>query len=192
MFGRTEWHAFWAERPVSRVDLPPTVIWNGGVRMLTRSMLEGALASGWFGAGLPEPARVRLAELARLATHPAGEVILHEGAPVDALGVVVDGRLAIRLNVPGRDVVTVLTVEPGDFIGWSALVPPHRATSTVVAIAPTTVVTFDGPELRAAFDAEPALAAAVLYRVLEAVARRLEATRTQLLDLFARSEGEPW
>ena len=50
--------------------------------MLTRSMLEGALASGWFGAGLPEPARARLADLAELATHPAGAVILREGAGV--------------------------------------------------------------------------------------------------------------
>ena len=113
---------------------------------------------------------------------------MREGAAVDSLGVVVDGRLAIRLNVPGRGVVTVLTVEPGDFIGWSALVPPHRATSTVVALEPTTVVTFDGPALRAALDADPALAAAVLRRVLDAVARRLAATRTQLLDLFARAE----
>ena len=160
--------------------------------MITRSMLEGALASGWFGAGLPEPARARLADLAELATHPAGAVILREGAPVDSLGVVVDGRLAIRLNVPGRGAVTVLTVEPGDFIGWSALVAPHRATSTVVALEPTTIVTFNGLVLRAAFDDEPALAAAVQQRLLEAVARRLEATRTQLLDLFARSESEPW
>jgi CRP/FNR family cyclic AMP-dependent transcriptional regulator len=160
--------------------------------MITRSMLEGALASGWFGAGLPEAARARLADLAELATHPAGAVIMREGTPVGALGVVVDGRLAIRLNVPGRGTTTVLTVEPGDFIGWSALVAPHRATSTVVALEPTTVVTFDGLALRAAFDDEPALAAAVLQRLLEAVARRLEATRTQLLDLFARSEAEPW
>jgi CRP-like cAMP-binding protein len=162
------------------------------IGMFTHSMLDAALASGWFGAGLPEEARARLADLATLIAYPAGAVVIHEGAPVDSFGVVVDGRLAIRLNVPGRDVVTVLTVEPGDFIGWSALVPPHRATSTIVALEDTTVVTFDGPPLRAALDADPALAAAVLPRVLEAVARRLAATRTQLLDLFARAEREPW
>ena len=156
--------------------------------MFTRSMLDGALASGWFGAGLPEAARARLADMAELTSFPAGAVVIREGAPVDSFGVVVDGRLAIRLNVPGRGVVTVLTVEAGDFIGWSALVPPHRATSTLVALEPTTVVTFDGPKLRAALDADPRLAAAILPRVLEAVARRLAATRTQLLDLFARTE----
>ena len=160
--------------------------------MFTRPMLDAALASGWFGAGLPDAARARLAGLAELTSYPAGTTVIREGAAVDSLGVVVDGRLAIRLNVPGRDVVTILTVEAGDFIGWSALVPPHRATSTIVALEPTTVVTFEGSALRTALDSDPDLAAAVLRRVLDAVARRLAATRMQMLDLFARVEKEPW
>jgi CRP-like cAMP-binding protein len=160
--------------------------------MFTRSMLDGALASGWFGAGLPDAARARLVDLAGMASHATGATVVHEGAPVDSLGVVVDGRLAIRLNVPGRGVMTVLTVEPGDFIGWSALVPPYRATSTIVALEPTSVVIFEGSALRAALDADPVLAAAVYRRVLDAVARRLAATRTQLLDLFAAAEPDRW
>ena len=158
--------------------------------MTTR--IDAALASGWFGAGLSDATRARLAALADLTSIPAGTVVLREGAAVDSFGVVVDGRLSIRLAVPGRGSVTVLTIEPGDCVGWSALVPPHRATSTVVAIEPTTTVSFDGPALRAAIDADPALAAAVLWRVLDAVSRRLTATRTQLLDLFSQTDREPW
>ena len=160
--------------------------------MTMDTRIDAALASGWFGAGLPDATRARLAEIAELASIPAGAIVLREGAAVDSFGVVVDGRLAIRLAVPGRAAMTVLTIEPGDCIGWSALVPPHRATSTVTAIEPTTVVIFDGPALRAAMDADPALAAAVLWRILDAVSRRLTATRTQLLDLFARTDQEPW
>jgi CRP/FNR family transcriptional regulator, cyclic AMP receptor protein len=160
--------------------------------MVTRSTLDTALLAGWFGAGLPEAVRGRLADLAVLSSHPAGAVVIREGMPVDALGIVVDGRLALRLNVPGRDVATVLTIDPGDCVGWSAIVPPYRATSTVVTLEPTTILTFDGPELRATLDAEPALAAVLLRRVLEAVGRRLQATRTQLLDLFARTDGGTW
>ena len=160
--------------------------------MSVDSTLAQALASGWDLAGLPDEARRRLASLATMTDVPLGATVIREGAVVDALGVVVEGRLAIRLAVPGRDVVTVLTIEPGDWIGWSALVPPYRATSTIVALEPTTIVTFPGERLRTAMDDDPALAAAVLRGVLEAVARRLAATRTQLLDLFARSETEPW
>jgi CRP/FNR family cyclic AMP-dependent transcriptional regulator len=160
--------------------------------MVTRPMVDHALAAGWFGAGLPDDARTRLAGMATATTYPSAAVVFHEGGPVDAFGIVVDGRLAIRLNVPGRGAMTVLTVEPGDIIGWSALVQPNRATSTVIALEPTTVLAFDGPALQAALEADPILAAAVLRQVLDAVARRLVATRTQLLDLFAQADHEPW
>jgi hypothetical protein len=46
--------------------------------------------------------------------------------------------------------------------------------------------------LRMALAAEPTLAAAVYPRVLQAVSRRLEATRLQLLDLFAQTTQGPW
>jgi CRP-like cAMP-binding protein len=136
--------------------------------------------------------RARLVDLAQETHYPAGSTLLQEGAPVDALGIVVEGRVAIRLHVPGRGTQTILTVEPGDLIGWSAVVRPHRSTSTVVALEPATIVSFSGPALREALEADPELAAAVLSRVLQAVGRRLTATRTQLLDLFSRTSGEPW
>ena len=77
-------------------------------------------------------------------------------------------------------------------MGWSAVVPPHRATSTAVALVPTELLLLDGAALRAQLDADPALASAVYRSLLEAVAHRLNATRMQLLDLFAQQADEPW
>jgi CRP-like cAMP-binding protein len=92
--------------------------------------------------------------------------------------------------------VTILTVEEGDLLGWSALVPPHRATSEAIAVEPVRLLSFNGADLRAALRADHALAASVYPRVLQAVARRLSATRLQLLDLFSAdrttSERTPW
>jgi CRP-like cAMP-binding protein len=119
-------------------------------------------------------------------------VLLREGGPADDLGIVQDGRLAIRLRVPGRGETTILTVERGDIVGWSALVPPHRSTSTVVAVVPTTMLLIDGAALRAELEADPATAAPVYRAVLGAMSRRLTETRLQLLDLFTTSGMEPW
>jgi CRP/FNR family transcriptional regulator, cyclic AMP receptor protein len=78
-------------------------------------------------------------------------------------------------------------------IGWSSLVPPYRATSTAITVEPTTLVEFDVPVLRRALREDAALAATVYPRVLEAVARRLGATRHQLLDLYAhQADRVPW
>jgi CRP-like cAMP-binding protein len=76
-------------------------------------------------------------------------------------------------------------VEPGDIVGWSALVPPHRATSECVAVDRVELLAFNGAELRAALRADHALAASIYPRILQVVSRRLAATRFQLLDLFA-------
>ena len=106
--------------------------------------------------------------------------------PTPAFGIVASGRVALRLLVPERGTVTILTVEPGDIVGWSAIVPPYRATSTAVAVEPSRILTIDAITLRRSLRDDPALAATVYPRVLEAVARRMGATRHQLLDLYAR------
>lgn len=143
------------------------------------------LGAGWFGSGLSPHAVSRLADCcASVRTFAAGDVILREGTDTETFGIVLGGRVALRLLVPERGAVTVMTVEPGDVLGWSALVPPYRATSTAVAVEPTRLLAFESAPLRKALQEDPALAATVYPRVLEAVARRLGATRHQLLDLY--------
>ena len=101
------------------------------------------------------------------------------------MGIVLKGRIALRTLVPERGMVTILTIEPGDIWGWSAIVPPFRGTSTVVTIEPTTSVVFEGAALRIALREDSVLASAIYPRILVAVSRRLAASRLQLLDLFA-------
>jgi len=125
-------------------------------------------------------------------TAEPGEELFREGDESEVLGIVIKGRVALRTRVPERGDFTILTVEPGDVYLWSALVPPYRATSTAVAIEALEAITFEGPALRAALREDAALAQALYPRVLVAVARRLNATRVQLLDLFAAEQVRTW
>ena len=152
----------------------------------------GSLRDTWFGTRLPADALARLEALARPASYPVGAEILRVGDPTRDLGIVVRGRVAIRLRVPERGPTSILTIEAGDIIGWSVVVPPNRATSSVIALAATDLLLIDGTALRAALDADPVLAAGVYRSLLEALANRLRATRMQLLDLFSRPVDEPW
>jgi CRP/FNR family cyclic AMP-dependent transcriptional regulator len=153
--------------------------------------LRALLSTTWFAADLSPEAGRRLAALGRLTDIAAGTTVVREGAPCDSLGVVVSGRIALRLRLPGGQDRTILTVDPGDVFGWSAVLPPAFATSTGVAVMATTAVMFDGDKLRPALATDCDLAAAIYGRLLVSVARRLVATRTQLLDLY-RPEYEPW
>jgi CRP-like cAMP-binding protein len=157
---------------------------------MTEGQPAAELRAGWFGSGLSPHAVAQLAECcASVRNYAVGETILREGADTDPFAIVLAGRVALRLLVPERGSVTIMTVEPGDVVGWSALVPPYRATSTAVALEPSRLIAFDSATLRKALREDPALAATVYPRVLESVARRLSATRHQLLDLYGRGPG---
>ncbi|HEY8439113.1 MAG TPA: cyclic nucleotide-binding domain-containing protein [Candidatus Limnocylindrales bacterium] len=153
--------------------------------------LTSILGYTWFGADLSPHARERLAAVGRVVDLPAGAVVVQEGKPCEAMGVVLDGRVALRLAVPGLGDRTILTVESGDVFGWSAAFAAPTATSTCVTTTPTTAILFEREGLLAALEADPVLGAAVYRRLLGALSRRLSATRMQLLDLY-RTAVEPW
>jgi CRP/FNR family cyclic AMP-dependent transcriptional regulator len=154
--------------------------------------LVAALNTSWFASGLSEKAQTRLAELGRRFTAEPGTELFREGESSDTFGILVHGRVALRTLVPERGDITILTVEPGDIYLWSALVPPFRASSSGTAIEPVEAIIFEGAALRAALRDECELATALYPRILVAVARRLYATRLQMLDLFATQQVKGW
>lgn len=161
--------------------------------MIEQTDLAASLGASWFGGGLSPQARSRLAAIGELRSVDPGAVLLREGSDTDRFGVLLRGLLALRVAIAGRGTQTLLTVEPGDVYGWSALVPPYRATSTVVALEPSELVVFEATQLRQLLADDDNVAAGLYPRLLQSMTRRLNATRTQLLDLYARDrEYEPW
>lgn len=160
--------------------------------MIENATLISQLEGTWFGTGLSATSKEGLASIARIYESPARARLLREGDETRELSVLVHGRVALTEHVAGRGSVTLMTVEPGDIFGWSALIPPFKATSTVVSLDPATVIAFDGARLRSAVRADCELAAGIYPKLLEALARRLGATRTQLLDLYGSEATEPW
>jgi CRP-like cAMP-binding protein len=145
-----------------------------------------------FTAGLGGSERRRLASFARSLSIPTDEVLFREAEPTPYLAIVMSGRIALRMRLPGRASMTVMTVEPGDVVGWSAVLAPYRATSTAVAVEQSDVIALDAAQLRLALESDEDLAAALYPRILRTVARRLEGTRLQLLDLFGQPEDRAW
>ncbi len=159
------------------------------------NQLEGiisAIDATWFGAGLSPASQSHLADIAREYEAPARTRLLRETEETRELSLLLRGRVSLNEHVPGRGTVTLMTVEPGDVFGWTSLIPPFRATSTVTAIEPVKVIAFDAARLRAMVRSDCELAAGVYQQVLEAVVRRLLATRQQLLDVYRADTIEPW
>ncbi len=160
--------------------------------MQDQASLLALLNSTWFASGLDPATQTRLASLAEPFSAEPGVELFREGDSATIFGVVAHGRIALRTHVPERGDYTILTIEPGDVFGWSALVPPYRSTSTGVAIEAVEAIVFEVPALRAALREDAPLAQAIYPRLLVAVNRRLNATRVQLLDLFAAEQVRTW
>jgi CRP/FNR family cyclic AMP-dependent transcriptional regulator len=129
--------------------------------------------------------------MAREYDSPASTRLLREGDHTAELSILGLGRAAITEHVHGRGSMTVMTIEPGDVFGWSAVVDPYRAVSNVVSLEPVHVIAFDGDALLATMRADRELAANVHEQVLRALSTRLVATRHQLLDVYGTGWTDP-
>ncbi|MBI3746317.1 MAG: cyclic nucleotide-binding domain-containing protein [Chloroflexi bacterium] len=141
---------------------------------------------------LPEGPRARLSERIAHLELDGGVTFMHEGDVTAFMAIVVRGRVALRLRVPERGAITILTLDPGDIVGWSAIVAPYRATTTATTLEPTDLAILDAAELRDLLATDTEVAAAFLPKVLETVVSRVAATRDQLLDLFHATGLDPW
>ena len=113
----------------------------------------------------------------------AGRYLFREGDPADRFFLLRHGRVALEVGSPhGRLVVE--TLDEGDVVGWSWLVPPYRYFFDARAVQPTTAVVFDGACLRDKCEADARLGYALLRRVSEVMLSRLQATRVRLFDLY--------
>jgi CRP-like cAMP-binding protein len=146
--------------------------------------------STWFGSTLSETSVELLSTMAREYEAPARTRLLREGDGTTELSILVSGRVAVTEHVSGRGSITLMSSEPGDVFGWTALVPPYRATGTVVSLEPVKVIAIEAAPLRSELEANCDLATGVYPRLAEALARRLEATRKQLLDLYAAQQRD--
>jgi CRP/FNR family cyclic AMP-dependent transcriptional regulator len=114
----------------------------------------------------------------------AGEYLMREGDPADRFYVLRSGRVALETFVPERGSLTVETIESGEVLGWSWLVPPYRTQMDSRALETTRTIAFDGACLRGKCEQDAVLGYGLMQRFVPVIVDRLQATRVRLLDVF--------
>ncbi len=111
-----------------------------------------------------------------------GETLIRQGASATTLFWIEAGQLALRVEHHDRS-TGVMSVGPGDLLGWSALQPGARWLTTARALSPVTLV---------AMPVEPVLdllatggegSRTLIARFFGYAAAHLDGTRRQLLGL---------
>ncbi len=144
-----------------------------------------ALAGHKFAAGLSRQRTERLAALATAIEVRAGQRIFAEGEPAARFWLITSGRVALDLQVPGRGLLIVETLGPGDELGLSWLGPIRQWQFGAVAQLPVTALEFESAAVEALCEYDHELGYQLTRRLLGTAVSRLQAARIRILDLYA-------
>jgi CRP-like cAMP-binding protein len=135
-----------------------------------------------FLQGLSHRHLMLLASGARPFTAAAGEYLAREGETARSFYLIQSGHVTLAAGGP-QGSVEVQTVGPGEVVGWSWLVPPHRWQFEARARDAVAGIAFDAEWLREKCAQDYQLGYLLLQHLLTVLAGRLAATRRKLTEL---------
>jgi CRP/FNR family transcriptional regulator, cyclic AMP receptor protein len=152
--------------------------------------MEEVLGSHPFFAGLNAGAMRLIAGCASNVHFAEGEFLFEEGHEANQFWVIRRGRVAMQLESPGQGAIVTDTMDEGEVVGWSWLVPPYRFFADGRAVTPVSATALDGACLRGKCEADPELGYQLLKRVTSVMYQRLQSTRIRLLDLYGTEPAQ--
>lgn len=150
----------------------------------TKQEVHDALLSLDLTEGMPALAIEQLTQIAQIQSYPVGRVLFYESAHHSRIHILCDGLVTMEMRVPGHGVRKILTLGRGELLAWSSLLADGVMTTSAVATQETKAVEFLTDELKSLCEQNHELGYYVMRQVAVSLARRLLATRLQLLDLF--------
>ena len=115
----------------------------------------------------------------------AGETILRQGEEASVFYLIRQGKVALEIPDSDRGSLIVQTLRDGDVLGWSWAITPYRWHFDARAVEVTRAIALDGKCLRDKCELDHDLGYEVMRRVTHVMEHRLQATRLQLLDVYA-------
>ncbi|MBV8069807.1 MAG: cyclic nucleotide-binding domain-containing protein [Acidobacteriaceae bacterium] len=115
----------------------------------------------------------------------SGTYLLKEGEGANEFFLIRHGSVALEIFAPQRKPIIIQTLGAGEILGWSWLLPPYRWRFHARAVEPTRAISFHGKCLRTKCEQNHDLGYELLKRLAGVMGQRLEATRLQLIDVYA-------
>ena len=147
--------------------------------------IDALLAEHSFFKDFTPSYRTLIAGCGRNVQFNPDQLLAKAGDPANQFFAIRQGRVSIELHSPERGPLILQTAEAGDVVGWSWLFPPYRWKFDVRAVEEVRAMSFDGECLRAKCERDPAMGFEFMKRFARVFMERLEATRLQVLDVYA-------
>jgi len=157
---------------------------------MTQAAIRKQLEQTAFCRGMPAKAMNELARLAESRNWVANTLLFNEGDDHRSVYLIQSGEVMLDMHVPGRGAVRILTVGPGDILGWSPIVGDNKMTARATTQSAMSAIAFPTEALRELCQRDHEIGYHVMRQIAAAMSQRLLATRLQMLDLFAETTPE--
>lgn len=136
--------------------------------------------------GLSDEQLATVAPLCRQVHCLSGKVFFSEGDEATDVFVVLEGEVALEVDLFMGDhvrpqTVTVEKIARDDTFGWSALVEPRRMTTSARCTRDVDIIAINGDDLKALLVDHPEIGRIVMENVAKIVRGRLVQTRQRLI-----------
>lgn len=149
--------------------------------------LERIIRDHPFFAGLDDAFCQLVYGCAKNVRFAEGDYLFREGEAASRLYLLRQGRVALETKTPGRGTLIFRTLNTGDLVGLSWLVPPYRWAYDARALESVRAIAMDAACLRQKCEEDHDLGYDVMKRVVPILIERLHGTQIQLLDVY----GDP-
>jgi len=146
--------------------------------------LERIIMEHPFFAGLQEGFCQLVCGCAENARFEAGQYLFREGEAASKFYLLRHGRVALEIAAPGRGAVTFQTLDAGEIVGVSWLIPPYRWSYDAKALELTRAIAMDAVCLRGKCEEDHDLGYELMKRFVPVLVERLQGTRMQILDVY--------
>ncbi|HXY44830.1 MAG TPA: cyclic nucleotide-binding domain-containing protein [Acidimicrobiales bacterium] len=147
------------------------------------------LAAHRFFQQLPDELTRRLAECATNVVFEAGAALCTEGTPARSFFAIRAGRVKVGVHVPSKGLVGLETLQTGDIMGWSWVLPPYLWHFDAVAVEHVRAIELHADCILPYLEENPAAGFRLMTAVATIMEERLESARLRLLDLFGHDRA---
>lgn len=146
--------------------------------------VEELLKSHLFFDGMREEHLQTLSACGDTVHFASRETIFREGEEANLFYIILLGKVAVDIQASHRGSITIQTIDAGEILGWSWLIPPYKWRFNARAVEDTSAIVMDGRCLRGRFEQDSRLGYELFRRFAQVFSKRLEYTILQLLDLY--------
>ena len=150
-------------------------------------------ADGLFKGFAPDETKAFL-RMCQEKNYPDGTLLFKEQSKATKLYLIIKGGIDLHFEMPRRENAdtTIASFKPGDAVGWSAVVPPHRYALSGYCRSKTTLLEIDRDTLEVLIEANYHLGYIFMRNIAVLTGERVHHLHDKLAMLLADEAATGW